>query len=119
VFNWVESHQDERYGVVVDFWGQLNKVCNSLVEFYWNQTIHANSQLNQCFGNEGWSVSIEGEKLAKMHICGISAIISLEKATRLLDAISTQLPHIYSQKSTGQHVGRQLPEFHLARADGW
>jgi hypothetical protein len=64
-FNWVEGHQDEQHGVV-DFWRQLNKVCNSLAKVYWNQTRRMSPRGNHRFGNEGWSVLIQGKKLAKM-----------------------------------------------------
>ena len=64
-FDWVEGHQDDRHGAV-DFWGLLNEACDSLAKVYWNQTISAPARPNHRFGNEGWSISIQGKKLAKM-----------------------------------------------------
>jgi hypothetical protein len=65
-FSWVEGHQEERHGKE-DFWGHLNDVCDSMAKIYWNQiSLSRQTRPNQRFGNESWSVTIQGEKLAKM-----------------------------------------------------
>ena len=65
-FDWVEGHQDDRHGSV-DSWGQLNKICDSLAKTDWNQiSLTREPRLNQRFGDEGWSVYIQGRKLAKL-----------------------------------------------------
>jgi hypothetical protein len=65
-FLWVEGHQQERHGEE-DFWGKLNNICDSVAKAFW---AHVDSTRdcspNHRFGNEGWGVSVQGKKLAKM-----------------------------------------------------
>ena len=67
-FAWVEGHQVKRNGTE-DFWGVLNNVCDSVAKVYWNQvSLERPTRKNFRFGDEGWSVYFQQEKLAKMPI---------------------------------------------------
>ena len=67
-FHWVEGHQAERHGSE-DFWGNLNNVCDSVAKTFWNQvSLIRETQPNHRFSNEGWSVHVQGRKLAKLDL---------------------------------------------------
>ena len=65
-FVWVEGHQQERHGKE-DFWGKLNNICDSVAKAFWAQVDSTRERSpNHNFADEGWSVHVQGQKLAKM-----------------------------------------------------
>jgi hypothetical protein len=67
-WRWVEGHQaDTKKYSDLDRWGQLNVECDGLAKEYWNACTESNQWINNdSFGDEGWSVWIEGKKLTKI-----------------------------------------------------
>jgi hypothetical protein len=63
---WIKGHQDESASYIdLDRWGQLNVICDSLAKEFWNYCALTESWLpNQTFGDEKWTIWIEGKKLA-------------------------------------------------------
>jgi hypothetical protein len=67
-FCWIASHQDKLKSVSqLDRWGQLNVECDGLAKSYWNTCALAQLWPGSLhFGNEKWSLWIEGRKLWKV-----------------------------------------------------
>jgi hypothetical protein len=65
-FFWVEGHQYERNGFV-SYLGTLNDICDSLAKQHWNDSIPLGTGPAQRFGDEQFSVSIDGSKLSQLN----------------------------------------------------
>jgi hypothetical protein len=65
-FRWIPSHQDKNKSFAqLDRWAQLNVECDGLAKSFWNTCSLAKSWLGSIqFGYEGWSLWIDGHKLA-------------------------------------------------------
>ena len=67
-WRWIQGHQDENKSFAdLDRWGQLNVICDGLAKAFWNDCALLGAWLpNQAFGDETWSVWIEGKKLSHL-----------------------------------------------------
>jgi hypothetical protein len=67
-WRWIQGHQDENASFsALDRWGQLNVICDGLAKAFWNDCALTGAWLpNQSFGDEKWSVWIEGKKLSHL-----------------------------------------------------
>ena len=68
-FRWIKGHQDATTLFSdLDRWGQLNVICDGLAKAFWNHCALTSAWLpNQTFGDENWSVWIEGKKLSYLN----------------------------------------------------
>jgi hypothetical protein len=67
-FRWIEGHQDDKIAFdLLDRWSQLNVICDGLAKVFWNHcSVNKLWVENQAFGDENWSVWIEGKKLSHL-----------------------------------------------------
>jgi hypothetical protein len=68
-WRWIEGHQDDsKTFEELDRWAQLNVICDGLAKEFWNHCSLNNLWIaNQAFGDENWSVWIEGQKLSHLN----------------------------------------------------
>jgi hypothetical protein len=65
-FFWVKGHKYKRHGFV-SYLGTLNGICDSLANQHWNDSIPLGTRPAQRFGDEKFSVSIDGDKLSQLN----------------------------------------------------
>jgi hypothetical protein len=67
-WRWIEGHQDDKTPFeALDRWAQLNVICDGLAKAFWNNCVSSHSWLpNHAFGDENWSVWIDGKKLSRL-----------------------------------------------------
>jgi hypothetical protein len=68
-WRWIKGYQDVTSSFSnLDHWGQLNVICDGLGKSFWNSCALSDAWLpNQSFGDEKWSVWIEGKKLSHLY----------------------------------------------------
>jgi hypothetical protein len=67
-WRWIKGHQDDKASFKdLDRWGQLNVICDGLAKEFWNYCALTDSWIpNHPFGDENWSIWIEGKKLSHL-----------------------------------------------------